>query len=82
MAQMVARLDDRLAAAVDELVAAGAVPSRSEAIRIGLERLVEDHRRRQIGQAIVEGYRRIPQADDDEVWADAATIQMIAEEPW
>jgi Arc/MetJ-type ribon-helix-helix transcriptional regulator len=82
MAQMVARLDDRLAAAVDELVAAGAVPSRSEAVRIGLERLVDDHRRRQVGQAIVDGYRRVPQTEDEGLWVDESTLRMIADEPW
>ena len=45
MAQLVTRVDDRLAAAVDELVAAGIVASRSEAVRLGLERLIDRCRR-------------------------------------
>lgn len=81
MAQMVARLDDELAAAVDELVASGAVSSRSDAIRIGLERLVDEHRRRVIGALIVAGYTEHPQVEG-EVWADESTIRMIADEPW
>jgi Arc/MetJ-type ribon-helix-helix transcriptional regulator len=82
MTQMVARLDDALAAQVDELVALGVVGSRSEAIRMGLERLVDEHRRAQIGREIIRGYEAVPQRDDDMNWADEATVAMIAEEPW
>jgi len=43
MAQLVARLDDSLMAEVDVLVADGVVANRSEAVRLGLERLVDQH---------------------------------------
>src|SRR5436305_6029914 len=82
MAQLVTRVNDDLAAAVDELVAAGVVASRSEAVRLGLERLVERYRRSQVGARIVDGYRRRPQGDDEVGWADEATRRMIAEESW
>ncbi len=82
MAQMVARLDDELCGAVDALIAAGVIASRSEAIRVGLERLVDEHRRAQIGAAIVAGYRALPQTDSEVGWADAASVRMIADEPW
>jgi Arc/MetJ-type ribon-helix-helix transcriptional regulator len=82
MAQLVTRVDDDLAAAVDELVAAGVVASRSEAVRLGLERLVERYRRSQVGARIVEGYRRIPQSDAEVGWADESSVRMIADEPW
>jgi Arc/MetJ-type ribon-helix-helix transcriptional regulator len=82
MAQMVVRLDDDLAAKVDELVTLGVVASRSEAIRVGLERLVDEHRRARIGEAIVRGYQAIPQGADEMTWADEATIAMIDQEPW
>ena len=82
MAQMVARLDDELAAAVDELVSSGAVASRSEAIRIGLERLVDEHRRRRIGNDIVAGYQAVPQTETEVGWADESTVRMIADESW
>ncbi len=35
-----------------------------------------------VGRAIADGYRRIPQKDDDLAWPDAASAAMIAEEPW
>ena len=68
--------------AVDRLVEEGVVASRSEAVRLGLERLVDRERRRRIGQAIVEGYTRLPQTDEELDWADAATRDMFAEESW
>jgi len=80
--QLVTRIDEDLAAAVDELIRAGVVESRPQAVRVGLERLVERHRRRDIGQQIVEGYRRRPQTDDEVGWSEEAARRMIAEEPW
>jgi Arc/MetJ-type ribon-helix-helix transcriptional regulator len=82
MAQFVTRLDDDLVAAVDALVAEGAADSRSDAVRLALRELIDRHRRAKVGTAIVEGYRRLPQADDDATWSDDATARMIAEEPW
>jgi Arc/MetJ-type ribon-helix-helix transcriptional regulator len=82
MAQVVTRLDDRLVAEVDGLVADGVVASRSEAVRLGLERLVEEHRRRLVGSQIVDAYRRLPQSDDELAGLDDATRALIGEEPW
>lgn len=82
MAQFVTRIEETLAAEIDLLVRDGVVSSRSAAVRLGLERLVERHRRSQIGQAIVDGYTREPQAEADVGWVDEATSAMIAEEPW
>jgi len=80
--QLVTRIPDALARRIDTLVATGAFTSRSEVVRAGLEALLEQQRREAIGQAIVEGYRRIPQSEDDLGWSDEATAAMIAEEPW
>lgn len=82
MAQLVARLDDRLLAAVDSLVADGVVASRSEAARLGLEQLVDQHRRRQVGAKIVAAYRRQPQTDDELAGLEEATRALVGEEPW
>jgi Arc/MetJ-type ribon-helix-helix transcriptional regulator len=82
MTQLVTRVEDRLAAEVDELVAAGVVASRSDAVRRGLEVLIEQHRRRSVGEAIVDGYRRRPQDTAEVGWADESTRRMISEEPW
>ena len=82
MVQLVIRVSDELAASVDALVAAGAVSSRSEAVRSALERWIDSERRRRIGEAIIEGYKRIPQTEEELAWADNAAAAMIAEEPW
>ena len=82
MAQFVTRVEDNLAREVDLLVREGVVASRSAAVRLGLEGLIERHRRWRIGQAIVDGYCRRPQTEDEVGWADEATRQMIADEPW
>ena len=82
MAQLVTRVDDELADAVDELVAAGVVTSRSEAVRLGLRSLIDRHRRDRIGAQIVDGYRERPQDETELGWADEASIRMIGDEPW
>jgi len=82
MAQLVTRVEDRLAAAVDELVEAGIVASRSEAVRLGLEQLVDRCRRDEIGARIARGYRDLPQDEAEVGWADESSVRMIAEEPW
>jgi len=82
MPQVVTRLDDKLAADLDGLVADGLVASRSEGVRIGLEKLVDEHRRRRIGEEIVEGYRRHPETDEEIARAERATRALIEEEPW
>jgi len=67
---------------IDDLVAEGVVASRSDAVRLGLEALIDRQRRRRTAQAIVEGYRQLPQTEAEVGWADEATRRMIAEEPW
>lgn len=82
MAQLVTRVDERLVGEIDALVADGVVASRSEAVRLGLEALIERHRRARTGLAIAAGYRRLPQTETEVGWADEATRRMIAVEPW
>jgi metal-responsive CopG/Arc/MetJ family transcriptional regulator len=82
MAQVGAQIDDELVAQVDELVEAGVVASRSEAVRIALRNLVEAHRRLETGRRIAEGYRRLPQDEDLRAWARTAAEAMIEAEPW
>jgi Arc/MetJ-type ribon-helix-helix transcriptional regulator len=82
MAQLVTRLDDRLLAEVDELVSEGVAATRSDAVRLGLEALIDRHRRQQTGQVIVDAYRRHPQDDDELAGLDQATLSLVGEEPW
>jgi Arc/MetJ-type ribon-helix-helix transcriptional regulator len=82
MAQLVARLDDQLMAEVDRLVAEGVVASRSDAVRIGLTRLVDQQQRQRVGAAIVDAYRLQPQTDEELAGLDQATRSLVDEEPW
>lgn len=82
MTQVIARVPTDLAAAVDALVESGAFASRSDVVREALAQLIDRHRRDEIGRQIVEGYRRIPQTDDDISISDRGTRAMIEEEPW
>lgn len=82
MTQLVTRVDDELVQQVDRLVESGAVTSRSDAVRQGLRALVDLERRRSVAEAIVEGYRRQPQAEVEAGWSDEMARSMIAEEPW
>jgi Arc/MetJ-type ribon-helix-helix transcriptional regulator len=82
MAQFVTRLEDALAERIDTLVAAGVFESRSEAVRVGLERLVDELERERIGRQIVEGYLRVPETDEELRRAEEAGRRLIAEEPW
>ena len=71
-----------MAAEVDRLVHSGVVRSRSDAVRRGLQSLVERERRRSIGDAIVRGYRRFPQTEHEAGWTDNLARSTIAQEPW
>jgi Arc/MetJ-type ribon-helix-helix transcriptional regulator len=82
MAQLVARLDDDLMAEVDRLVAYGVVATRSEAVRLGLERLDDQQQRQRVGAAIVDAYRLQPQTDEELAGLDEATRALVNEEPW
>ena len=82
MAQFVTRLEDSLADRVDSLVAAGVLGSRSEAVRRGLEELTDRLERERIGRQIVEGYRRMPETEEELEGIDEELEEMLAEEPW
>jgi Arc/MetJ-type ribon-helix-helix transcriptional regulator len=80
--QIAVRIPDALAESLDELVASQRFESKAEAVRTALEALVEAERRRRVGELIAEGYRRIPQDDDEVDAATKAAIRSIHEEPW
>jgi metal-responsive CopG/Arc/MetJ family transcriptional regulator len=82
MAQVVTRLDDKLVADLDGLVADGVVANRSEGVRVALEKLVDEERRRRIGAEIVAGYESCPETDEEIAQAERATRALIEEEPW
>lgn len=80
--QIAIRLSDDLADRLDAAVRDGTFPSRAEAVRVAIGELLDNLRRRQVGAAIVEGYRRQPQTDEAVAVAEAAAIRSINDEPW
>lgn len=82
MAQLVTRIDDQLASDIDDLVRDGVVASRSEAVRMGLEQLIDRYRRQRVGKQITEAYRRSPQTVEETTGLDEATRALVEEEPW
>lgn len=62
--QIAVRLPAPLLDQIDELVEGGRFETRAEAVRAGIEQLVDEERRRRVGEAIVEGYTRLPQSED------------------
>ena len=82
MTQLVTRIDNDLAKSIDQLIADGVAESRSDAVRKGLQALIEQTRRRRTADEIIAGYKDHPQTEDEIPWADQATVQMIAYEPW
>jgi len=80
--QIAVRIPDRLAADLEAMVESGRFATKAEAVRYAIETVIDEERRRRIGEQIVEGYRRIPQTDEDVAAATEAAIRSIEEEPW
>lgn len=80
--QIAARLDSATVVFLDHLVADGRFESRAAAVRFALDRFRDVEERRATGQAIAEGYRRVPQADQDVDVAEANLRRLLAEESW
>ena len=80
--QIAVRIPDTLAESLGDLVSDGRFESKADAVRTALETLVEAERRRRMGESIADGYRRIPQDDDEVKAATRAAIRSIHEEPW
>lgn len=81
MTMVAARLPEELIARLDALVDEGRYPSRSQALREAVERLLQVAERDRIDRAIVEGYRRVP-PDASPPPERARMIASIEEEPW
>ena len=82
MSQLVTRIDDEMADAIDALIATGAFATRSDVVREGVTRLVDERRRQTIGDQIIAGYDRLPETPDELRQAEAAGRAMIDDEPW
>ncbi len=63
--QLAIRLPDDLLRDLDWVVLRLNYDSRTEAMRDALVRLIDQERRREIGEQIAEGYRRMPQTEEE-----------------
>ncbi len=82
MIQLVTRVDDSVAEAIDALVSSGQFESRSDVVRTSLTELLDSHRRTLIAERILDGYDRIPETNDELAQAAALARAMVFEEPW
>lgn len=80
--QIAIRIPDDVAASLEQLVASGRFETKAAAVRWAIQALVEEERRREVGERIVEGYRRLPQTEEEVAAATEAAIRSIHEEPW
>jgi Arc/MetJ-type ribon-helix-helix transcriptional regulator len=80
--QIAVRIPDEMSEELDQLVSAEEFDSVADAIRAALETLILTARRRRIGEAIAEGYRRMPQTDEEIRTARRAAMRSIEDEPW
>jgi len=67
--QVAVRLDDELLESLDWLVVRCDYENRADAIRAALEEHTRREKSREIGEQIAEGYRRIPQTQEEIDWA-------------
>lgn len=81
-AQIAVRLPKEALDQLDALVDSGRFSSRAEVARTAIAELLDNERRRAVGDAIAEGYRRIPQTKEELAGAEANARAMILEEPW
>ncbi len=83
MSQMITvRMSEGRVERLDALVASGAYGTRAEAVRAAVDRLLATLESEAIDSAIIDGYTRIPQTEEELRWAEAAGRRSIVEEPW
>lgn len=80
--QIAVKLPDRLVRAVDALVADGRYPSRSSAVRAGLDLVLAQARDDAVEQAFAAGFARRPETDAELAEARRLAVEAIDDEPW
>ena len=80
--QIAVKLPEELLDAVDRLVAGDRFASRSEMVRAGLQRIVDDDVVQTIDRAFAEGFTRHPDSDEDIRRTTRLAIESIEDEPW
>jgi Arc/MetJ-type ribon-helix-helix transcriptional regulator len=80
--QIAVKLSDQVVEELDRLVARGSFGSRSEAVRHAVDALVRSDERQRVAEAFAEGFRRVPDRDEELADATRLALEAIHEEPW
>lgn len=80
--QIAVKLPDSLVSQVDKLVSDGAFPSRSAAVRDGLEAVVHAKSLEALDRHYEHAYGLLPESDQEIAYATRLALWSIAEEPW
>ncbi len=76
------RMSDERVKELDALVSLGTYKTRAAVVRDAVDRLLKTFEDEAIDRAIVEGYTRMPQTEEELRWAESAARRSVAEEPW
>ena len=82
MTQIAVKVSEELLARLDDLVAQGVYPSRSAAVRQGLESVLLSYRLGAIDRGFREGFLRTPETDGEIEDARRLAVEAIDDEPW
>lgn len=80
--QNAVRLTDDELQKLDWIVVHCELGSRADGVRAALEALQDRLRREEIGRQITDGYRRMPETEEEIAEAHLLALESIAEEPW
>ncbi len=80
--QIAVKLPDEIVRTLDQLVAGGAFPNRSQAVRHALEVMVQDQERQRIDASFVRGFAERPESAEELADATRLAIEAIEDEPW
>ncbi|MGH3434490.1 MAG: ribbon-helix-helix domain-containing protein [Thermocrispum sp.] len=80
--QLAIRIADELARQLDALVSTGRFSNRTDAVRAAISQLVEREHRSAVGEAIVAGYRSIPETAEELATAEENLRRLVSEESW
>jgi Arc/MetJ-type ribon-helix-helix transcriptional regulator len=80
--QIAVKLPDEIVRTLDQLVASGAFPNRSRAVRHALEAMVQDQERQRIDASFARGFADRPESPEELADATRLAIEAIKDEPW
>lgn len=80
--QIAVKLPEGLLSELDRLVGSGVYANRSQAVRAGLQAVVDNERSRAAERAYGEGFGRFPETEAELADATRLALEAISDEPW